>query len=65
MIKSNYATEFSEFSEFLCKPTCAANVKFNVFNAEINDSAIESTVLMKEAFVRKRIQTISFSSRIQ
>ena len=43
MIKSNYATEFSEFSEFLCRPTCAADGKFNVFNADINDSTIEST----------------------
>ena len=65
MIKCNYAAVFSEFSEFPCKPTCAADGKFNVFNADIIDSTIESTVLMKEAFVRKRRQTISFSSRIQ
>ena len=37
---SNYAAVFSEFSEFPCKPTCAADGKFN---ADINDSTIEST----------------------
>ena len=38
MLKSNYAAVFSEFSEFPFKPTCAADGKFNVFNADINDS---------------------------
>ena len=43
LIKSNYAAVFSEFSEIPCKPTCAADGKLNVFNADINDSTIEST----------------------
>ena len=43
LVKSNHAAVFSEFSEFLCKPTCAADGKFYVFKADINDSTIEST----------------------